>query len=114
VREVPAAASPNDRNHTTMSDVPEDKELRCCERDCNQTFTWTVGEQSFYAKNDFATPRRCPPCRAARKAQKAGQDAPPAPPAPPVLTTEGFDDDRGGRKKGRRRGGDDFETGRRR
>jgi hypothetical protein len=45
----------------------EDKTLTC--RDCNETFTFTVGEQQFYAEKGFTNdPARCPECRKARKA----------------------------------------------
>jgi CxxC-x17-CxxC domain-containing protein len=43
-----------------------DQTLYC--RDCNQEFTFTVGEQEFYASRGLTnTPSRCPECRAARK-----------------------------------------------
>ncbi|MBO0777872.1 MAG: zinc-ribbon domain containing protein [Ktedonobacteraceae bacterium] len=43
-----------------------DQTLYC--RDCNQPFTFTVGEQEFYASRGLTnTPGRCPDCRAARK-----------------------------------------------
>ena len=89
-----------------MSDVFEDKQLTCCERTCGQVFTWTKGEQAFYAAQQppFTPPKRCQACRAARKAQKEGQNS--APPAPPSADY----DDRGGR--GRRRRGDDEDFGR--
>lgn len=45
----------------------EDKVLTC--KDCNSTFTFTVGEQQFYAEKGFTNvPARCPECRRARKA----------------------------------------------
>ncbi len=45
-----------------------DQTLYC--RDCNQEFTFTVGEQEFYASRGLTNaPSRCPSCRAARKAQ---------------------------------------------
>jgi CxxC-x17-CxxC domain-containing protein len=48
-----------------------DKVLRC--RDCGQSFTFTSGEQEFYASRGFDNPPgRCPSCRAARKADRAG------------------------------------------
>ena len=47
-----------------------DKTLTC--RDCGQAFTFTAGEQDFYASRGFTnTPSRCPDCRAARKASSA-------------------------------------------
>lgn len=48
-----------------------DQTLYC--RDCNQEFTFTAGEQEFYASKGLTnSPTRCPDCRAARK-QSAGQ-----------------------------------------
>lgn len=43
-----------------------DQTLYC--RDCNAEFTFTVGEQEFYASRGLTnSPSRCPDCRAARK-----------------------------------------------
>lgn len=48
-----------------------DRTLTC--RDCGQAFTFTAGEQEFYASRGFANePGRCPECRAARKAERGG------------------------------------------
>lgn len=47
-----------------------DTVLTC--RDCGQSFTFTTGEQDFYASRGFSEPSRCPDCRAARKAQRDG------------------------------------------
>src|ERR1700756_957351 len=48
-----------------------DQTLYC--RDCNQAFTFTVGEQEFYASRGLTnTPSRCPECRAARKQAGGG------------------------------------------
>src|SRR5438876_8250781 len=41
-------------------------------RDCGQAFTFTSGEQDFYASRGFSEPSRCADCRAARKAQRDG------------------------------------------
>ena len=42
-----------------------DKTLTC--RDCGQAFTFTAGEQEFYASRGLMNePSRCPDCRAAR------------------------------------------------
>ena len=47
----------------------QDKVLTC--RDCGQEFTFTAGEQEFYAQRGYTNePGRCPECRAARKAQR--------------------------------------------
>ena len=45
-----------------------DTTLTC--RDCGQAFTFTSGEQDFYASRGFSEPSRCPDCRAARKSQR--------------------------------------------
>ena len=47
-----------------------DVTLTC--RDCGQGFTFTAGEQDFYASRGFSEPSRCPDCRAARKLQREG------------------------------------------
>src|SRR5437879_11725728 len=48
-----------------------DQTLYC--RDCNAEFTFTVGEQEFYASRGLTnTPSRCPSCRAARKQSGGG------------------------------------------
>ena len=44
----------------------EDKTLVC--KDCGAEFTFTAGEQAFYAEKGFENaPVRCPACRKARK-----------------------------------------------
>ena len=48
--------------------MPADTTLTC--RDCGQPFTFTSGEQDFYASRGFSEPSRCPDCRAARKAER--------------------------------------------
>jgi len=46
--------------------VYNDKTLTC--RDCGQNFTFTQGEQEFFAQKGFTNePSRCPDCRAANK-----------------------------------------------
>ena len=45
-----------------------DQTLTC--RDCGQAFTFTTGEQDFYASRGFTEPTRCPDCRAARRAER--------------------------------------------
>ena len=45
-----------------------DTTLTC--RDCGQAFTFTSGEQDFYASRGFSEPSRCANCRAARKSQR--------------------------------------------
>ena len=48
--------------------MPADTTLTC--RDCGQHFTFTSGEQEFYASRGYSEPRRCPDCRAARKSER--------------------------------------------
>ncbi len=50
--------------------MPADTTLTC--RDCGQAFTFTSGEQDFYASRGFSEPTRCPDCRAQRKAERGG------------------------------------------
>lgn len=46
-----------------------DEALNCI--DCNREFTFTSGEQEFFASKGFQNkPNRCPDCRNARKAQR--------------------------------------------
>jgi CxxC-x17-CxxC domain-containing protein len=46
-----------------------DKTLTC--RDCGMQFTFTAGEQEFFAQKGFDNePTRCPTCRRARKASR--------------------------------------------
>ena len=48
-----------------------DKTLTC--RDCNNPFTFTEGEQAFFAQKGFTNePSRCPECRAANKSRRNG------------------------------------------
>lgn len=49
----------------------QDKTLVC--KDCGQEFTFTAGEQEFYAEKGFQNePARCKDCRNARKASTNG------------------------------------------
>lgn len=49
----------------------EDKTLTC--RDCGQPFTFTAGEQEFYASRGLMNePGRCPTCRNARRSGQGG------------------------------------------
>jgi CxxC-x17-CxxC domain-containing protein len=51
--------------------VYADRTISCV--DCGQEFTFTSGEQEFYAQRGFSeAPKRCTSCRAARKAQRTG------------------------------------------
>ncbi len=45
-----------------------DRNLTC--RDCGKQFTFTAGEQEFYATRGFSEPTRCASCRADRKASR--------------------------------------------
>jgi CxxC-x17-CxxC domain-containing protein len=48
-----------------------DKTIEC--RECGNQFTFTAGEQEFYAQKGFTNePTRCPSCRQARKAAGGG------------------------------------------
>jgi CxxC-x17-CxxC domain-containing protein len=48
-----------------------DKTLTC--RDCGQPFTFTAGEQEFYASRGLMNePGRCPTCRSARRSAQSG------------------------------------------
>ena len=49
----------------------QDKTLTC--RDCGQQFTFTAGEQEFYASKGLMNePRRCPDCRSIARGARAG------------------------------------------
>src|SRR4051812_46903527 len=50
------------------SAMSADTILTC--RDCAQSFTFTSGEQDFYAARGYSEPGRCPDCRAQRKAER--------------------------------------------
>ena len=44
----------------------QDRSLTCV--DCGQQFTFTAGEQEFYAQKGFMNePKRCKSCKAVRK-----------------------------------------------
>ena len=48
-----------------------DKTLTCV--DCGYDFTFTAGEQEFFASKGYTNePKRCPQCRGARKSQGRG------------------------------------------
>jgi len=55
--------------------VSMDKTLVC--KECGREFTFTAGEQEFYASRGLTNePGRCPECRAARKAASGGGRGP--------------------------------------
>jgi hypothetical protein len=45
-----------------------DQTLTCI--DCGQSFTFSAGEQKYFAARNFTPPKRCPVCRAPRRAAK--------------------------------------------
>ena len=48
-----------------------DKSLTCV--DCGATFTFTAGEQEFFASRGYTNePKRCTECRGARRGQQRG------------------------------------------
>ena len=52
----------------------QDKTLECS--DCGLEFTFTSGEQEFYASRGLQNePRRCPECRRARKTGRYGNSS---------------------------------------
>src|SRR5260221_12565132 len=64
----------------------QDRTLTC--RDCGQDFTFTVGEQEFYASRGLTNlPGRCPDCRAARRSGGGGGHASPLRPPPGEFAT---------------------------
>ena len=49
----------------------QDRSIQCS--DCGATFTFTAGEQEFFASRGYTNdPKRCPECRQARKAERYG------------------------------------------
>lgn len=46
----------------------QDKIIVC--KDCGKEFTFTAGEQEFYAEKGFNGPVRCKECRASKKINK--------------------------------------------
>ena len=51
----------------------KDKTLKC--RDCGKDFTFTAGEQEFYAEKGFENePQRCKVCRDARKSRRSKRE----------------------------------------
>ncbi len=52
----------------------QDKPLRCV--DCGTEFTWTAGEQMFFADKQFKNePKRCKACKAKRATRIASSGA---------------------------------------
>jgi hypothetical protein len=86
-----------------------DQVIQC--RDCPNQFTFTAGEQAFFAERQFTPPTRCKPCRQRRKAEKEARDGGGVP-APVVVqqAAPAYEEYRkggggGGRKKGGGGGG---------
>ena len=53
-------------NQSEVKTMYEDKTLVC--KDCGKEFTFSAGEQEFYAEKGFENePQRCKECRQARK-----------------------------------------------
>jgi hypothetical protein len=49
----------------------QDKSIQCS--DCGIIFTFTAGQQKFFASKGFANePRRCPQCRKSKRPQRHG------------------------------------------
>lgn len=48
--------------------MKEDQVIQC--KDCGEEFTFTVGEQIFFEKNNFTPPSRCKKCRLINKQKK--------------------------------------------
>ena len=49
----------------------QDKTIQCT--DCGADFTFTAGENTFFASKGLTNePRRCPQCRKAKKQQRRG------------------------------------------
>ena len=63
------ASGPNPRASEMREDMEyRDKTLVCVE--CHQPFTWTAGEQLFYADKNFKNePKRCKDCKAKRNSR---------------------------------------------
>ncbi|HEX7365041.1 MAG TPA: zinc-ribbon domain-containing protein [Dehalococcoidia bacterium] len=50
-----------------------DKSILCT--DCGTNFTFTAGEQEFFASKGFTNePKRCPKCRQNKKQQRGGSN----------------------------------------
>ena len=52
----------------------QDKSMTCS--DCGASFTFTAGEQEFFASKGFTNqPKRCVSCRRAKKEQRGGSNS---------------------------------------
>ena len=52
--------------------MADDQQITC--RDCGANFTFTAGEQEFYASKNLSAPQRCKDCRAARKTDRGPRE----------------------------------------
>jgi hypothetical protein len=52
-----------------MNTQYEDITIDC--RDCRTPFTWTAGQQQYFAERQLMQPRRCEQCRRWRRQQQA-------------------------------------------
>lgn len=43
----------------------KDRTIVCA--DCGREFTFTIGEQKYFASKGLSTPKRCPACRLKRR-----------------------------------------------
>ena len=53
-----------------MTEELRSKQIIC--QECGGEFTWTVGEQRYFADRGYQPPKRCRPCREAAKT-RAGE-----------------------------------------
>ena len=52
----------------------QDKAIQCA--DCGATFTFSAGEQEFFASKGYTNePKRCPTCRQSRRSQRMGNNS---------------------------------------
>lgn len=52
-------------NDKTRNDEIQDQNLKC--NDCEETFVWTIGEQTFFRDKGLKNPpKRCKPCKKAK------------------------------------------------
>lgn len=52
--------------------MADDQQITC--RDCGASFTFSAGEQEFYASRNLSAPQRCKDCRNARKADRNNRE----------------------------------------
>jgi hypothetical protein len=59
--------------------MDKDQFLEC--KDCGDEFTFSVGEQAYFAERDFTAPKRCKSCRERRKSASTDLPSPRSKPA---------------------------------